>query len=196
MKKSVQKITAVMLTLLLLASIIPLNSMIYVEAATTDGGKVNDTISWNYNDGALTISESGEMPNYKTTNSYYDGITTDAPWGAYLNVIRTVIVSGSVSNIGDCCFSDCPSLSSVTLCSSIERIGTSAFARCVSLSRITLPESLAEINRNAFIGCTKLDEVLIPDSVTFIGSSAFQLRSSLSQIKLSANLKEMCSYSF
>lgn len=196
MKKSVQKITAVMLTLLLLASIIPLNSMIYVEAATTDGGKVNDTISWNYNDGALTISGSGEMPNYKTTNSYYDGITTDAPWGAYLNVIRTVIVSGSVSNIGDCCFSDCPSLSSVTLCSSIERIGTSAFARCVSLSRITLPESLAEINRNAFIGCTKLDEVLIPDSVTFIGSSAFQLCSSLSQIKLSANLKEICSYSF
>lgn len=196
MKKSVQKITAVMLTLLLLASIIPLNSMIYVEAATTDGGKVNDTISWNYNDGALTISGSGEMPNYKTTNSYYDGITTDAPWGAYLNVIRTVIVSGSVSNIGDCCFSDCPSLSSVTLCSSIERIGTSAFARCVSLSRITLPESLAEINGNAFIGCTKLDEVLIPDSVTFIGSSAFQLCSSLSQIKLSANLKEICSYSF
>lgn len=196
MKKSVQKITAVMLTLLLLASIIPLNSMIYVEAATTDGGKVNDTISWNYNDGALTISGSGEMPNYKTTNSYYDGITTDAPWGAYLNVIRTVIVSGSVSNIGDCCFSDCPSLSSVTLCSSIERIGTSAFARCVSLSRITLPESLAEINENAFIGCTKLDEVLIPDSVTFIGSSAFQLCSSLSQIKLSANLKEICSYSF
>lgn len=196
MKKSVQKITAVMLTLLLLASIIPLNSMIYVEAATTDGGKVNDTISWNYNDGALTISGSGEMPNYKTTNSYYDGITTDAPWGAYLNVIRTVIVSGSVSNIGDSCFSDCPSLSSVTLCSSIERIGTSAFARCVSLSRITLPESLAEINGNAFIGCTKLDEVLIPDSVTFIGSSAFQLCSSLSQIKLSANLKEICSYSF
>lgn len=196
MKKNVKKITSTLLTLLLLLSIIPLNGLIQVEAATTDSGKVSDTINWSYNDGTLTISGSGEMPNYKTVNYYYEGIVSDAPWGDYLNNIKTVIISGSVLNIGDCCFSDCPSLSNVTLGSSIEKIGTSAFARCVNLSRINLPDSLIEINGSAFIGCTRLDEVLIPDSVTFIGSSAFQSCSSLSKIKLSSNLKKICSYSF
>ena len=196
MKKNVKKITSTLLTLLLLLSIIPLNGLIQVEAATTDSGKVSDTINWSYNDGTLTISGSGEMPNYKTVNYYYEGIVSDAPWGDYLNNIKTVIISGSVLNIGDCCFSDCPSLSNVTLGSSIEKIGTSAFARCVNLSRINLPDSLIEINGSAFIGCTRLDEVLIPDSVTFIGSSAFQSCSSLSKIKLSSNLKKICSDSF
>ena len=182
--------------MLLLLSTLSLNGLIQVEAATTDSGKVSDTINWSYNDGTLTISGSGEMPNYKTVNYYYEGIVSDAPWGDYLNNIKTVIISGSVLNIGDCCFSDCPSLSNVTLGSSIEKIGTSAFARCVNLSRINLPDSLIEINGSAFIGCTRLDEVLIPDSVTFIGSSAFQSCSSLSKIKLSSNLKKICSDSF
>lgn len=174
-----------MLTMLLLLSTLSLNGLIQVEAATTDGGKVSNTINWNYNDGTLTIIGSGEMPNYKTVNYYYEGIVSDAPWGDYLNSIKTVIISGSVLNIGNCCFSDCPSLSNVTLGSSIEKIGTSAFARCVNLSRINLPDSLIEINGSAFIGCTRLDEVLIPDSVTFIGSSAFQSCSSLSKICVS-----------
>ena len=169
---------------------------ITASAAETGSGKITDTIKWNYNNGTLTISGSGEMPNYKTVNSYYDGIITDVPWKDYLGNITCVIFSGSITSIGDCSFSDCSLLCEVSLSSSIQKIGVSAFARCTSLTDITLPFALTSIASGAFQGCSKLKKIDIPNSVTNIGSSAFQACNSLNTAILSASLTKISSSLF
>lgn len=188
MKRTIKKATSFLLTLVLVLSVISITCSLSVNAATVDGGSINDKISWSYNDGKLTISGSGEMPNYKTVNYYYEGIKSDAPWGDYLSSINSVVITGTITNIGDCCFSDCPSLSNVVLCSTINSIGESAFARCSNLSKFDFPSQLTKIGNNAFIGCSSITEVSIPNSVASIGSSAFQSCSNLKKVKLSSAL--------
>lgn len=196
MKKNIQKFTAIMLTMLLLLSTLSLNGLIQVEAATTDGGKVSNTINWNYNDGTLTISGSGKMPNYKTVNYYYEGIVSDAPWGDYLSSITSVSISGAITNIGDCAFSDCPLLATISMPSTIKVIGSNSFARCSKLEKVVFPNSLTEIGQSAFIGCSRIEEISIPDTVTSIKGGAFQACSNLKTVKLSSSLTSISSSLF
>lgn len=188
MKKAIQKLTAIIITVFMLFSIIPLNGLIQAEAATTDGGKVSDTISWSYNDGTLIISGSGEMPNYKTVNYYYEGIVSDTPWRDYLGSITSVSISGTITNIGDCAFSDCPLLNTISMPSTINVIGNESFARCEKLESIVFPSSLIEIGQSAFIGCSSIEELSIPNTVTTVRSGAFQSCSNLKTVKLSSSL--------
>lgn len=182
--------------MLLLLSTLSLNGLIQVEAATTDGGKVSNTINWNYSDGTLTISGSGEMPNYKTVNYYYEGIVSDAPWGDYLSSITSVSISGAITNIGDCAFSDCPLLTTISMPSTIKVIGSNSFARCSKLEKVVFPNSLTEIGQSAFIGCSRIEEISIPDTVTSIKGGAFQACSNLKTVKLSSSLTSISSSLF
>ncbi len=52
-------------------------------------------------------------------------------------------------------------------------IGASAFSNCSSLTSITISDSVTFIGNNAFEGCSSLISIMIPNSVTTIGASAF-----------------------
>ena len=56
---------------------------------------------------------------------------------------------------------------------SVTRIGASAFSNCRSLTSITIPESVTSIESSAFYGCSSLTSITIPESVTSIGREAF-----------------------
>lgn len=78
-----------------------------------------------------------------------------------------------VTSIGDDAFSDCSSLTSITIPDSVTSIGNSAFWGCSSLTSITIPDSVTSIGGSAFGFCRSLTSITIPDSVTSIGNSAF-----------------------
>ena len=48
-----------------------------------------------------------------------------------------------------------------------------AFTNCTSLTSVSIPKSVTYIGDGAFLGCSNLASVDIPESVTYIGSSAF-----------------------
>ena len=57
---------------------------------------------------------------------------------------------------------------------SVTSIGEGAFSNCKSLTSITIPNSVTSIGKGAFGGCRGLTSVTIPNSVTSIGQNAFQ----------------------
>ena len=63
-------------------------------------------------------------------------------------------------------------------------IGGSAFSDCSSLTSVTIPNSVTSIGDWAFDGCTGLTSVTIGNSVTSIGNGAFGSCSSLTSIKV------------
>ena len=80
---------------------------------------------------------------------------------------------GSVTSIGECAFSWCEGLTSVTIPDSVTSIGYQAFSGCTGLTSVTIPDSVTSIDWGAFSGCIGFTSVIIPDSVTSIGFSAF-----------------------
>ena len=89
-----------------------------------------------------------------------------------VKVITSDMLEGYTS-IGMEAFSDCSSITSVTLPNSVTNIGDWAFAYCSAIKSITLPNSVTSIGRNAFRYCTSLASINIPNSVVSIGESVF-----------------------
>ena len=67
----------------------------------------------------------------------------------------------------------------------VKSIGASAFSECRSLTSVTIPNGVTNIGERAFSGCEGLTSVTISDSVTSIGRGAFSYCSSLTGIWVS-----------
>ena len=52
-------------------------------------------------------------------------------------------------------------------------IGDDAFSECASLTSVTIPNSVTEIGESAFYGCTGISKITIPKTVQTVGSNAF-----------------------
>ncbi len=55
----------------------------------------------------------------------------------------------------------------------VTSIGSYAFSNCKSLTLVTIPEGVMSIGEGAFSNCTSLASITVPDSVTSIGRLAF-----------------------
>ena len=142
------------------------------EAAQSTGASSGTTgdCTWTLNNGALTISGNGAMGSYSSKYSEGSTYITTAPWGAN---IKTVVIEGGVTSIGEYAFYGCKLLTSVTIGNSVTSIGDYAFRGCTGLTSVTIPNSVTSIGWYAFEYCTGLTSVTIPDSVTSIGYRSF-----------------------
>jgi len=125
----------------------------------------NSTLSWSLEDGTLTISGTGAMPDY-----FYNGSDITTPWNSYQNSITTVVIEDGVTSIGINAFSSCSSLTSVTIPNSVTSIGDSAFCGCTSLTSVTIPNSVTSIGDSAFVNCTSLASIDVADDNTAYAS--------------------------
>ena len=116
--------------------------------------------------------------------------------------IKEYIIGDNVTSIGEGAFSDCSSLTSVTIPESVTSIGDYAFKGCSGLTSVTINSnailsknytfrhglyrifgeqvkeyiignSVTSIGSNAFSWCSGLTSINIPNSVTSIGDDAF-----------------------
>jgi len=145
-------------------------------------------LTWELNDGTLTISGDGKMPDYDRS-----GMT---PWYEYQYAIFTVVIENGVENIGSNAFSYCTNLTSVIIPNSVKSIGYSAFSNCTVLFSITIPGSVTEIRTYAFSKCTFMNSVTISNGVQSIESGAFGWCSALTSIAIPSSVKEIGSLAF
>ena len=106
-----------------------------------------------YDDGTLTISGKGEMPDFGGTGGAV------CPWKKSKIIIKKVIIEEGVTNIGDNAFNGCPKLAEVHIPKTVKKIGDSAFQDCTALAKIDIPDSVKSVGSYAFVGCTGLKEV-------------------------------------
>lgn len=170
-----------------------------------------DNLTWAISeDGTLTISGSGDMDNYSSSN---------APWADYRKKINNIVIGDEVTSIGDYAFEDCTNVKSIKIGSSVTKIGDSAFHYCENLSEIIIPNSvvsigeeafyhcesatslqlgnsLSKVGNSAFEGCYKIKSVEIPKSLTAISYGMFSNCESLKDIKFPNTLTSIGSYAF
>ncbi len=82
-------------------------------------------------------------------------------------------IPDSVTEIGECSFFGCKSLSEVTMSNSVTIIGVWAFSSCTGLANVTIPGNGTGIYTGTFYGCTGLTSVTIGDGFKTIGTQAF-----------------------
>ena len=118
---------------------------------------------WELNNGVLTISGNGDMPD------------SSIPW-EYEGTVRKVVIEYGVTSIDNHSFWEYNrphTLQSVEIANSVTSIGKFAFSDCENLTSVSLPNSLTSIGEYAFEDCRGLTEVVLPPSLVSVGSGAF-----------------------
>ena len=184
---TVKKIMGICLAAALLLTALALLP-ISARAATTSG-TCGGNLTWNFDEnGTLTISGNGEMPQYT--------MDIGAPWIMHKDNIRSLVVEEGVTSIGNWAFQEYTALQSVTLGSSVLRIGDYAFVKCENLVLLNLPDGLTYVGEGAFKACTALSTIEFPNSVSSIGPGALQGCVRLKHVTLSAGLTGISDYLF
>ena len=126
-----------------------------------DSGTSNN-MSWNLNgNGVLTISGTGNMPDYSSTSQ---------PWYKYRESIKQVKIGDGITGIGDYAFSGCTNLTSVTIPGNVTSIEDYAFSSCKSLEELTIPEGVKKLGAK-IIADTYIEKIKVPSTVTQCSST-------------------------
>ena len=99
-----------------------------------------------------------------------------------------------LTQLGDCVFRECSSLTSVTLPDGLTLLGNRVFYDCSSLTSVSLPDGLTELGDWVFNGCSSLTSVSLPDGVTQMGDYVFNGCSSLTNAANSARFSDVVPY--
>ena len=110
--------------------------------------------------------------------------------------LTSIVIPDSVKTIGHYAFKGCSSLKSVAIGNGVTSIGSYAFSRCSSLTSIVIPDGVTIISYGTFFGCSSLTNIAIPDSVTRIGAYALSDCSSLTSIKIPDSVTSIGNFAF
>lgn len=143
------------LAVCMLLTVLPFAALATEEAETEppavrEANQCGDNLTWHYDGGTLTISGTGVMDDYA------EG---EEPWRAHKESITKVVLSGNITDVGACAFTDYDALSEVEFGEALVNIGYRAFKSCDSLKRIVLPETFRKFDEECFMGCTRLGEI-------------------------------------
>lgn len=178
MKKRLLSILLVLLTAL---TLLPLGAL------ADSNNKCGENLTWEFADGILTISGTGDMYDY--SEDYL------APWNEHCLEITNVTISGGVTSIGSYAFCYC-SVKSITLPFGLKHIGISAFFYCPNIQQIKIPDSVEYIDPYAFSCCKGLHTVQLPASLTLISEELFAECDNLRNLSIPDTVTEIGANAF
>ena len=159
--------------------------------------KCGDNAYWSYDQqGTLTITGSGDMYNYNTSN---------APWQLFKDSIQVINISDDITRIGSYAFYNIKGITSITIPESITSVGGQAFYNCSGLTSVvwkaincptvpnnwvyrssitsfTFDDKVEVIPSYLCSGLSKLTSITLPENLTHIGNDAFYGCSSLASL--------------
>lgn len=166
------------------------DSVIWIgSSAFSDTAYYND--EKNRTNGVLYIGEHLIDANDSLSGAYTvrEGTKCIATYAfSDCNSLTSVTIPNGVTSIGWGAFSNCGALTSITISDSVTDIGHSAFFECSSLTSVTIGSDVTSIGRYTFDGCSSLTSIRIPNSVTSIGDKAFCKCSGLSSVTIGSGV--------
>ena len=163
----------------------------------TKAGESNEVNYAGWNGDMLIFYGEGEMKNYTQNNNphypytYYKGLILEGVTnvGSYTflfsnNRIKSVVISNTVTSIGEAAFNNCQNLINVTIPNTVTSIGKMAFKLCKNLESVNIPNGIKSIGESTFESCTKLQSIVIPKTVTSIAKKAFAWCKVLTSIEI------------
>ena len=156
--------------------------------AKYDASGTEDNITWNLENGTLTVSGKGNMPDWN--NSKRPG------WYDSRDSITKVVVGKGLTTVGECAFENCESIKSVSLPSGITKIGKNAFYLCFKAETINIPCSVTDIGDSAFNACNSLKSIVLPSGLKTIGEAAFAACDTVTGLTIPGSVKDIKAYAF
>jgi uncharacterized repeat protein (TIGR02543 family) len=134
----------------------------FVEEGCAPIQMCGDDLYWEYADGVLTITGTGDMYDYAKD--------TDVPWYDVRGNIKTVSLPNAMTKIGQNAFYKCTAMTTINMPTSLTAIGEKAFAQDTKLAcEIILPASMTTIASRAFFNCQAVTafhiEATIPPTI-------------------------------
>ncbi len=160
----------------------------------------NQKLNWNYENGTLTISGTGDMKEFfmdmgGRVEKLYPLVR---PWYEFNDNIKKIVVTNGVKSISGIAFEECKNLKEVVIGDNVT-IGENAFHYLENIEKVTLGKNCT-VNKNAFMFCTSLKSLTIQDGCV-IGEGAFkhcysltQLNCNKANINVSKTAFERCPY--
>ena len=136
------------------------------KSGTLDGG-----IKWNMENGVLSLTGSGKMPDFESVVT---------PWWDYREEITKVVIGSGITSISKNAFSSLTKMTAVTIPNTVTELGLYAFAYDTALASVSLPTGVTRIDNSVFLGCTALRTVSLPRNLTSLGTYVFAGCESLS----------------
>ena len=98
--------------------------------ASADQTGTTGACTWSFDEatGTLTISGSGAMADYSSSNN--------PPWASFKDSIQTIVINEGVTTIGNRAFPEYPALTEVFISGSVKAIGNNAFYSCSNLKTV------------------------------------------------------------
>ena len=160
-----------------------LSSVTIPDGVTVIG---DDVFSWCGSLTSVTIPDSVTLMGANPFE-YCDNLTDIrvSPDHSYLAMIDGVLFSKPDKRL--ICYPCAFTAKTYSIPAGIRVIGDWAFSNCDSLTRVTIPDSVTEIGNDAFYSCGSLTNVTIPDSVTEMGTNPFVQCSKLTDIRVSTD---------
>ena len=118
--------------------------------------------------------------------------------------LKTVELGQDITSIGSSAFQGCTKLGSIEIPDNVKTLDSNAFYGCTSLKSAKTGNGISLLNTQTFSGCTSLENVEIGTKITKISGKSgtsknygcFYNCSSLEQIKVPGNVKEIEDYVF
>ncbi|MGN1044747.1 MAG: leucine-rich repeat domain-containing protein, partial [Candidatus Methanomethylophilaceae archaeon] len=125
------------------------------EAASDDSGSCGENVTYAYESstGTLTISGTGKIADYPSESF--------TPWNGYREEIKRIVIENGITSVGDRAFSQCSSVTSLTIPGSVTSIGFFSFSE-LAITSLTIPDSVTTIGEGSFWECCGLKELTIP----------------------------------
>lgn len=188
-----KRMASLLFALLLLAAALPL-------AAGAESGTCGANLTWTLTGSTLTVSGTGAMTNYSSTNkspfpsgiysvTLGSGVTSVGSY-AFDGRSVTSVSFGGATTIGTCAFRS-SAVKALTFPDSVTDIGMSAFEGCTSLKSIKLPSKLSGIRAYAFKNCVSLSDITWPTSLSAVGTGTFSGCSNLTTVDLPDSVKTL-----
>ncbi|MCF0229618.1 MAG: leucine-rich repeat protein, partial [Parasporobacterium sp.] len=143
-------------------------------------GAVTDSVYWEISDeGVLTISGSGSIPDYS--------VSQQIPWFDYREYVGSIVVEEGITGIGSMAFYCCTYAETAHIASTVTYIGTGAFRETYYLRSVTGMDNVVSFGGFVFEH-SGLTSFTFPASTRTIGEYPFYETGSLTQIGIPAGV--------